>query len=157
MAQFSAGNSNFTVVAHATNANNWGLQTATVGHTAKIKMINWGGSSLTSTGYRTRWGRWATTTPVTPTVLAATSNNNSVSNVATCSTFATPGALAAEPSGLYQQNWNSLGGGGGIVLPIGGEWIISGGALGTAYSQILCGNTAGAEANLSNYGVSWEE
>jgi hypothetical protein len=49
------------------------------------------------------------------------------------------------------------GGGGAIVLPIGGEWHITGGALGTAYSQIGSGNTSGADANLSNYGVQWEE
>jgi len=50
-----------------------------------------------------------------------------------------------------------LGGGGAIVLPIGGEWTIVGGALGTAFNQIGCGNITGADANASSYGVQWAE
>jgi hypothetical protein len=65
--------------------------------------------------------------------------------------------MAADPTGLFAQDWNVLGGGGVIVLPIGGEWMVAGGALGTAFNQIACGNIAGADASLSSYGVTWEE
>jgi hypothetical protein len=71
-------------------------------------------------------------------------------------TYATQ-ATATADSSLFKQNWNLLGGGGAIVLPIGGEWTVVGGALGTAFNQIGCGNVTGADANLSGYGLQWAE
>lgn len=155
-AQFSAGNANFTPVAHATNANNFTLTVLTVGMLARVKMFNWGGSGTTSTGYVTRWGR-VTNTPATPTALTVTPTNPNTTALASCNTYGTTPAMAAQPAGLFQQNWNVLGGGGVVVLPIGGEWQIVGGALGTLFNQICCGNTTGSDASLSNYGVTWEE
>jgi hypothetical protein len=58
---------------------------------------------------------------------------------------------------LFQQNWNSQGGGGVVVLPIGGEWRITGGGLGTTYNQIGCGNTVGGGSTSQSYGLQWEE
>jgi hypothetical protein len=104
----------------------------------------------------TRWGR-VTNTAATPTALTITPTNPGTTAVASCNTYTTPGIIAAQPAGLFQQNWNVQGGSGVVVLPIGGEWRVSGGALGTAYSQIGCGNVTGADANLSNYGAVWEE
>ena len=156
MAQFSVQRGSFTPVAHATQADNFVLTVLTAGQIARVKMITWGGRSTTSTGYRTRWGR-VTNTPATPTALAQQGTNPGVTAIATCNTYATQATLAADPAGLHAQDWNSLGGGGVIVLPIGGEWMITGGALGTAYNQIACGNIAGAEPSLSSYGVTWEE
>lgn len=156
MSQYSVQRGSFTPVAHATQADNWVLTVLTVGQLAKIKMITWGGRSTTSTGYRTRWGR-VNNTAATPTALAQSANNPGLTATATCNTYATQATLAADPQGLHAQDWNSLGGGGVIVLPIGGEWQIVGGALGTAFNQIACGNIAGAEAGLSSYGTTWEE
>jgi hypothetical protein len=40
-------------------------------------------------------------------------------------TFATNATLGTDPANnLFAQDWNVLGGGGVIVLPIGGEWFI---------------------------------
>lgn len=156
MSQFSAANANFTPVANATQINNWVLTTLTAGQLAKIKMINWGGSGTSLVGYVTRWGR-VSNTPATPTALTMQSNNPGVTPTASCNTYATQATMAAQPAGLFQQNWNVQGGGGVVVLPIGGEWQTVGGALGTLFNQIGCGNVTGADAFLSNYGVQWEE
>lgn len=156
MSQFSAGNAGFTPVANATQVNNFVLTTLTVGNLAKVKMINWGGSGTSLVGYVTRWGR-VNNTPATPTALAITPTNPNATALSSCNTYATQGTMVAQPSGLFQQNWNVQGGGGVVVLPIGGEWQVVGGALGTAFNQIGCGNVTGADALLSNYGITWEE
>lgn len=156
MAQFTVNRGSFTPVAHATQADNYVLSAITVGIIGKVKMINWGGRGTTSTGYRTRWGR-VNNTAATPTALTATSANPNAVALCSVNTYATQATLAADPIGLFAQDWNVLGGGGVIVLPIGGEWQVAGGALGTAFNQIACGNIAGADASLSSYGVVWEE
>jgi hypothetical protein len=156
MAQFSAGNANFTPVANATQANNFALTVLTAGQLARVKMINWGGSGTSLVGYVTRWGR-VNNTPATPAALTISQTNPGTTATASCNTYTTPPTLAAQPAGLFQQNWNVQGGGGVVVLPIGGEWQIVGGALGTAYNQIACGNITGSDANLSVYGITWEE
>lgn len=156
MAQFAVQRSGFTPVANATQADNWVLSAITVGITAAIKMINWGGSGTSLVGYVTRWGR-VNNTPATPTALTATSGNPNASALCSVNTYGTQATLAAQPTSLYTQNWNVQGGGGVIVLPIGGEWKVAGGALGTAFNQIACGNITGADASLSNYGLQWEE
>lgn len=156
MAQFSAGNANFTPVANATQLNNWVLTQLTAGNVASVKMINWGGSGTSLVGYVTRWVR-VSNTPATPTALTVQSSSPGITPNSSCNTYATQATGAAQPAGLFQQNWNVQGGGGVVVLPIGGEWRITGGALGTAYNQIGCGNISGADANLSNYGCQWEE
>lgn len=155
MAQFSSGNAAFTPVASTTQINSWVLSTLTVGQMAKVKMINWGGMGTTSTGYQTRWAR-VSNTAATPTALLIASSNTGVTPTSTCNTYGTQ-ATATAANSLFQQDWNLLGGGGVIVLPIGGEWFTVGGALGTAFNQIGCGNVTGADANLSNYGLQWEE
>ncbi len=156
MAQFTANRGAFTPVAHATQADNWALTALTVGITAKVKMFGWGGRGTTSTGYRTRWGR-VNNTAVTPTALALQSSNPNAVALCSVNTYATQAALAADPAGLWTQDWNVLGGGGVIILPIGGEWMVAGGALGTLFNQIACGNIAGADASLSSYSVTFEE
>ena len=156
MAQFTVNRGSFTPVAHATQADNFVLSVLTVGQLAKVKLFNWGGRGTTSTGYRTRWGR-VNNTAVTPTALAITSANPNAVAMASVNTYGTQATLAADPAGLFAQDWNVLGGGGAVVLPIGGEWQVVGGALGTLFNQIACGNIAGADASLSSYGISWEE
>lgn len=156
MAQFAAQNGSFTPVAHATNANNWNLDADTAGDSGKVKMISWGGRGTTSTGYRTRWARSATLGSSTFTSLNPQSSAGTNSTpLCRCGTFATAAVLAADPAGLFAIDWNVLGGGGVIVLPIGGEWLVINGAAG--YQQIACGNIAGADASLSSYGLQWEE
>jgi len=156
MAQFTANRGSFTPVAHATQADNYVLSSLTVGQTAGVKMISWGGRGTTSTGYRTRWGR-VTNTAATPTALTLTSSNPVATAMSSVNFYTTQATLAADPAGLFTIDWNVLGGGGVIVLPIGGEWRTAGGALGTAFNQIACGNIAGADASLSSYTVTFEE
>lgn len=156
MSVFSANRASFTPVAHATQADNFVLSALTVGIIAKVKQINWGGRSTTSGGYRTRWGR-VTNTPATPTALTVATANPNATALCSVNTYGTQATLAADPTALFSQDWNVLGGGGVIVLPIGGEWLVAGGALGTAFNQIACGNIAGSEASTSNYGIAFEE
>ena len=156
MAQFTSGTPNtFTPTASTTNINSWVLTVLTAGQIAYVKMFNWGGASLTSTAYVTQWAR-VTNTPATPTAYNIGKTNPLTSAIATCNTYSTA-ATATADSYLYKQSWNLLGGGGAIVLPIGGEWMVSGGALGQTYNQIGCGNITGADANASSYGVQWAE
>jgi len=156
MAQFSSGTPNtFTPVPTTTTLNNWVLTVLTAGQLARIKMFNWGGLGTSLVGYVTRWGR-VSNTPATPTAYNIVASNPGTSPLATCNTYGTA-ALNAADSTLFKQSWNVQGGGGAIILPIGGEWQIVGAVLGNSFNQIGCGNIAGADANLSNYGVQWEE
>lgn len=155
MPEFAGGNGAFTPAAHATNANNWCLDADTAGDQGAIRMISWGGRGTTSTGYRTRWGRSATLGSSTFTSLNPQSTNGVSTALCRLGTFATAAVLAADPAGLFAIDWNILGGGGMVVLPIGGEWKVVNGAAG--YQQIACGNIAGADANGSSYTVQWAE
>lgn len=155
MAQFSAAQRGVAGTASSTQLNNGTLTMTTVGNLASIKLISWGGSDTSLISYSTRWAR-VTNTPATPTALTIQSSNPAITPVATYNTYSTTPTSAASPAGLFQVDWNSQGGGGSIVLPIGGEWRVTGGALGTTYSQIGCGNVVGASANTSFMTV-WEE
>lgn len=155
MAQFSSGQRGVAGTASSTNLNNFVLTMLTVGDIASVKMIGWGGSDTSLISQSTRWTR-VTNTPATAAALAINSSSPGITPNATCNTYTTPAAGAASPAGLYQVDWNSQGGGGAIVLPIGGEWRISGGALGTLYAQIGCGQVVGASANTS-FPIAWEE
>lgn len=157
MAQFAAYQRGVAGTASTTQLNNGTLTLLTVGNMAKVKMINWGGSDTSLISYSTRWAR-VTNTPATPAVVMTPICTSAGSVAAICSlnTYTTTPTTVASPSGLFAQDWNSQGGGGAIVLPIGGEWFISGGALGTTYSQIGCGNVVGASANTS-FGWQFEE
>ena len=155
MATFSAHQGGtFTPVAHATNANNITLAADTAGDVGWMKMISWGGRGTTSTGYRTRWGR-ATTNGATPTALTNGNSNSNTTGTCTANTYGTAPILAADPTALFAIDWNLVGGGGVIILPIGGEWYVVGTAA--PYAMIACGNIAGADANLSSYGITWME
>lgn len=156
MAQFSSGTpSTFTPTASTTTLNSWVLTVLTVGQQAAIKMIGWGGDGTSLVGYITRWAR-VSNTPATPTAQLIAASNPIAAPMATCNTYGTVATGTAD-NNLWKQNWNVQGGGGAITLPIGGEWKIVGGALGTAFNQIGCGNVTGTDANLSNYQVTWEE
>lgn len=156
MAQYTSGTpATYTPTASTTTLSHWALTVLTAGFLARIKMITWGGDGTSLVGYISRWTR-VNNTPVTPTALLIGSNNPGTTPIATINTYATPPTGVAD-NNLFKQNWNVQGGGGAIVLPIGGEWHVTGGALGTAYNQIAAGNVTGADANLSNYGIQWEE
>jgi hypothetical protein len=155
MAQFSAAQVGVAPSASATTLTNGTLTLLTVGDIASVKMINWGGSDTSLVAQSTRWAR-VNNTPATPAALTITASSPGITPNCTFNTYTTQPTGATSPAGLFQVNWNSQGGGGAIVLPIGGEWRISGGALGTAYNQIGCGNTVGASANTS-FGMQWEE
>jgi hypothetical protein len=156
MAQFSAQNGAFTPAAHATNMNNWTLEADTLGDIGRVKMFSWGGRGTTSTGYRTRWARATTNGTSTFTSLTGNATNPSATALCRCGTFVTASIGGADPAAnLFAQDWNVLGGGGVIILPIGGEWMVAG--VSAPYAQVSCGNIAGADANLSSYGVTWEE
>jgi hypothetical protein len=155
--QFSASTpGTYTPVANSTDLNGLVLTVLTVGQMAKVKMINWGGLGTSLVGYVTRWGR-ITNTPATPTARPIQATGSpTVTPQATANTYGTVATGTAETQ-LFRQSWNVQGGGGVVVLPIGGEWFVVGGALGTLFNQIGVGNVSGADANLSNYGTCWEE
>lgn len=165
MAQFTANQGGtFTPSVTTPGAGNYtvgpgtGGGAGTAGAMCKVKVINWGGSSTTSTGYRTRWVRSSTDPTGAGTALTLQKSNPiPVAICAVMSSFATTNPTnPADPTNLFAVNWNSLGGGGILNLPIGGEWfIVSSATAGTGYVQ--CINTAGTEANLSTYGVQFEE
>ena len=130
----------------------------TAGAMCKVKYINWGGRGLTSTGYRTRWARPSTDPTGAGTALTLQKSNPiPVAICAVCSSFATTNpTLPADPTNLYAQDWNLLGGGGILVLPIGSEWtLVSSATAGTGYIQ--CINVAGVDANATTYGVQISE
>ena len=157
MAQFSSGSPNtYTPTASTTTINHWVLTVLTVGQQAQVKMFNWGGDGTSLVGYVTRWGR-VSNTPATPTaLLIANTGSTTVTPQASVNTYGTV-ATATADNNLFRQSWNVQGGGGVVVLPIGGEWTVVGGALGTAFNQIGAGNVTGTDANLSNYGLQWAE
>jgi len=156
MAQFSSGSpATFTPTASTTTLNTWVLTVLTTGQLAKVKMISWGGDGTSLVGYVTRWAR-VSNTPATPTALLIAASAQQVTPTATCNTYGTVATGTAD-NNLFKINWNVQGGGGVVVLPIGGEWFIVGGALGTAFNQIGCGNVTGTDANLSSYHLQWEE
>lgn len=156
MSNFTANRGSFTPVANATQADNFVLTAIAVGITARVKMISCGGRETTAIPYRTRWGR-VNNTPVTPTALTLSNANPNQTALCSANTYATQATLAADPIALYSLDW--LGNGGGLVLnlPVGGEWMVVGGALGTAFNQIGCGNIAGAGASTTSYVITWEE
>lgn len=155
MAQFAASQRGVAGTASATQLNNGTLTMLTVGDIAQVKYISWGGSDTSLISSSTRWAR-VNNTPATATALTTTSSSPGITPNAAVNTYGTTPTGVTSPAGLFQVDWNTQGGGGTIVLPIGGEWLISGGALGTAYNQIGCGNVVGASANTS-YGFGWAE
>lgn len=157
MAQYTSGSPvTYTPVASTTTLGHWVLTVLTAGQLARVKMINWGGLGTSLVGYVTRWAR-VTNTPVTAVALLIGTNNPGTTPIATCNTYSGTAATGTADNNLFRQSWNVQGGGGAVVLPIGGEWHVTGGALGQVYNQIGAGNTSGADANLSNYGLQWEE
>jgi len=157
MSQFSSGTpATYTPTASTTTLSHFALTVLTAGQMAMVKMINWGGDGTSLVGYISRWTR-VNNTPVTAVALLIATTNTNVTPISTCNTYSGTAPTGVADNNLFKQNWNVQGGGGAIVLPIGGEWRITGGALGTAYNQIAAGNVTGADANLSNYGITWEE
>jgi hypothetical protein len=158
MAQFSAQQVGLATAGHATNLANYVLTQLTAGNIASVKMISWGGSDGSLVSQVSRWAR-VNNTAVTPTALGVQTSSPGITPNSSVNTYATPAGNTTSPApSLFLQSWNSQGGGGVIVLPIGGEWRVSGGALGTAYNQIGCGQFTGATSsgNLS-FGVTFEE
>ena len=156
MAQFTGIQRGVAGTASSTQLNNGTLTVLTVGQLAMVKMISWGGSDTSLISYSTRWAR-VTNTPATPTALQIqNSGSTTVTPQATYNTYSTTPTTTASPAGLFTVDWNSQGGGGTVVLPIGGEWYVVGGALGTLFNQIGCGNVVGASANTS-FQTTWAE
>ena len=148
------GGASFTPAAHATNANNLTLHADTAGDVGKVIQIGWGGRGTTSTGYRTRWGR-ATTNGVTPTSLNPLASNPSATPLCSINTYGTAPILGADPIALFAIDWNLVGGGGAIVLPLAAGWYVV--STAAPYAQIACGNITGSDAGLSSYSTVWEE
>jgi hypothetical protein len=154
MANFTGHQGAFTP---STSVDNFVLDANTAGGVGKVKMIEWGGRGTTSTGYRTRWARPTTNASSTFTAITAQSSNPLATAVNRFGTFATSATLGTDPANnLFAQDWNVLGGGGVIVLPIGGEWLVVNSST-AGHQQIACRNVAGVDASLSSYGTQWEE
>lgn len=164
MPTFEGNNGSFTPTltnpAAGGSANgNWMLDSTTAGVFAKIVQINWGGRLTTSTGYRTRWGRFSTATSGAATGFTnqpqAAQPNYVTSGAKFNQSYATTNpSMAADPASLYAQDWNAQGGVGVVVHPLANPWWIVNGILN---GGIWCLNVAGTDANGSTYGVAWEE
>ena len=160
MAQYSAVQVNFSPTVSVTNVNTNVLYSTVVGSIALVKMITWGGSDTSLIAQTTRCAR-VTNTPATPTAIAAQPSNTpqGPTPIALAATFGTAATAATAASGnsLFMQAWNSQGGGGVVVLPIGGEWLIAGGALGVTSDAIGFGNPYGTASANTTYGFQWAE
>lgn len=157
MAQFSSAQNGTAPTVSTTNVNTAVLYSTTAGSVLLVKMINWGGSDTSLIGHISRMAR-VTNTPATPTSLnIEPTNPGGSAGVGLSATFSTAATATAVPHGLFQQAWNSQGGGGAIVLPIGGEWMIVGAALGTAGDAIGWGDSAGTASANTTYGYQWAE
>jgi hypothetical protein len=156
MAQFGVGRGGFTP--SLTN-DNWTLEANAAGEMGAIKMVSWGGRGTTSAGYRTRWARPTANPTGAATALTPANTNPAAPSIcqAVSAYATTQPTLGADPAGnLFDIDWNVVGGGGVIVLPLGGEWrVINSATAGHAY--VSCRNVAGVDANLSSYGLQWEE
>lgn len=158
MAQFSAAQVGVSTAASSTNLGVYALTQLTTGDISSVKMVSWGGSDTSLVAQSVRWARVSNTPSGSVTAVSITSTSPGITANSTVSTYGTTvPAGTASPNGLFQQNWNSQGGGGVVVLPIGGEWRISGGALGTPYNQIGCGIVVGGGSTSQSYGITWEE
>src|SRR5277367_3288999 len=113
MAQFSSAQVGVSAAASATNLNNYALTLLTAGDIASVKMISWGGSDTSLVAQSTRWARVTNTPSGAVTAVAIQSSSPGITPNSTVSTYGTTiPAGAASPAGLFQQNWNSQGGGG---------------------------------------------
>ena len=146
---------NPTLTTGATDLDLWTVTGATAGWIASIKMFSWGGDDTSLIAYLAQWGR-VTNTPATLSAFVTDTTSPGITPNFSCGTYTGTRAIGTAGKFLYRQAFNSQGGGGAIVLPIGGEWRISGGALGTTYSMIGCGVTTGTGTN-SAWNVQWEE
>jgi hypothetical protein len=152
MPTYTSGNGAFTP---ATNQDNWTLDSQTAGVFGKVVMISWGGSGVSSVGYRTRWVRPTTIGSSTFTSLGQSFSQPNFATVGSrVGTFATAPVLPADPINLHAQDWNVQGGTGVIVPPLANPWWFINGIL---TGQISCRNTKGTDASLSSYDVTVEE
>ena len=154
MAQYAVNNANFTP---ATTQDNWALDTNATTAIGKVKWFSWGGNLNTASSYRTRWYRPTTVGSGTFTALTTQGGNPATTAIVRAGTFATQLTPPTEPAGLFEVAWNAFGGGGTIILPIGGEWLMLGNGATTVASQIGCRNALGTDANGSSYSATWEE
>jgi hypothetical protein len=139
------------------SVDNWVLDADSAGDVGFMSKYSWGGRDTVSSGYRTRWVR--PTTNATSTFTAMTQAAGSPNGQPMCrvGTFATSAVLGTDPGGnLDAIDWNPLGGGGAIVLPLDGRWLVVNAAT-VGYQQIVCRNVAGIGASLTNYGGQWVE
>lgn len=153
MPSFSANQGAFTP---STAQDNWTLEADTAGDVGKIVSVGWGGRMVTSTGYRTRWTRPSGAGTSTFTAVGGIEPHTPsyATPLLRFGTFLTAPTLPTDPDNLWSQDWNAHGGLGYIVLPLANPWFIMNGLL---RSQLSCRNVSGTDANLTSYGVSWEE
>jgi hypothetical protein len=131
----------------------------TAGQIGQVVTFSWGGRGTSLVGYVSRIAR-VTTAPTgaaTNGLIGLATNPGAVALATYPLVYATTQPIAVADTNLFAVKWNVQGGGGTIVLPLRGEWKFTGGALSTIYSQIAWGNVVGADADLSNYNMTWEE
>lgn len=154
MAQFSCS-VNPTIAASTTTLPHFLFTNLNVGQIGYVKMVEWGGSDTSLIASQVVFAR-VTNTPITIAALTLTSTSPVAATPgATVGTYTTVGTHVAGVS-LFWQAWNQQGGGGVVVLPIGGEWMIAGGALGVVGAAIGCGAVTGSGANCT-FGLQFAE
>jgi hypothetical protein len=153
MASFSGGNGAFTP---NTANDNWTLEADTAGDVGFVEKISWSGKATSATAYRTRWCRPSTNASSTFTSLNPQAQSPGAAALCRLGTFATQATLPTDPANLHAVDWLDQGGGGEIVFPINGRWMVVASAT-AGHQQISCRNTTGAVASTTSYGVQWAE
>jgi hypothetical protein len=158
MAQYAAS-FNATAVASATNLNMLSVYSTVVNMVGLVKMYTWGGGDTSLISQMTRWARIASNTPATPVAVTSVMTNSSAGPAALSLAASTWTTAPTQTAGvnLDLRMWNSQGGGGAIVLPIGGEWMWVGAALAASGGNgVAVGSVAGSGSNLT-FGFQWAE
>lgn len=153
MAVFSIDRAAFTP---ATNQNNWALRATTAPNAvASVIAIGWGGRGTSSQPYRTRWAFSTAANGISGTSLTV-SKHSPGSSASNCSTDlrSSGDTLPADPANLFAQDWDVHGGHGELFFSGNGIYVSPQGA---STQSLICMNTIGTDANLSNYWVMWEE
>lgn len=134
---------------------NWTLLSNVANGWAMVKAIGWGGRSLQSKAYRTKWAYPTSNAFSVTTQITVQGSNPAVTKVLSCYSDGNPPMPADPISGLFALDWNSQGGEGYLNLPRNRGWQLSNAAIATV--AIACMNVAGTDANETYYSVTWEE
>ena len=153
MAVFSIDRAAFTP---SLTLNNWSLRSPSATPNGfRALAIGWGGRGTASTPYRTRWAITVDVNGVSGTSLTVVKHSPGSSSPNTNTDLRSAAdTFPSEPAGIFAVDWDVHGGHGELFFPDNGCPIV---VASSVTRNLSCINTAGTDANLSNYWVMWEE